>query len=102
MSGLEKSVQDLKSINVVSSGTSGLKSALNKVESSAKSVVSSAKSDFPTQTTDVSNSVDALATSVKQLSGTPSAGQIAQIATQAGAAVSAVTSFVNATKSNCK
>ena len=101
VSSLETSVQGLKSINVVSSGTSGLKSALNTVESSAKSVVSSAKSDFPTQTTAVTNSVDALTTSVKQLSGTPSAGQIAQIATQAGAVVSSVTSFVNATKSKC-
>ena len=101
VSNLEKSVQSLKSVNVISSGTSGLKSALEKVENSAKSVVSSAKSDFPTETGAVSDSINALATSVKQLSGTPSAGQIAQIATQAGATVNAVTNFVNSTKSKC-
>jgi hypothetical protein len=101
VSSLEKSVESLKGVNVISSGTSGLKSALQKVENSAKSVVNSAKSDFPSETTAVSNSINALTTSVKQLSGTPSSGQIAQIATQAGATVSAVTNFVNSTKSKC-
>jgi uncharacterized protein YukE len=101
VSNLEKSVQDLKNVNVVSSGTSGLKSALQKVESSAKSVISSAKSDFPSETSAVSSSVDALTTSVNGLSGPPSTGQIAQIAQQAGAAVNAVKSFVDSTKSKC-
>jgi hypothetical protein len=101
VSNLEKSVESLKGVNVISGGTSGLKSALQKVENSAKSVVSSAKSDFPTETTAVSDSISALATSVKQLSGTPSSGQIAQIATQAGATVNAVTNLVSSTKSKC-
>ena len=101
VSALEKSVESLKGVNVISSGTSGLKSALQKVENSAKSVVNSAKSDFPSETSAVSNSINALTTSVKQLSGTPSSGQIAQIATQAGATVNAVTNFVNSTKSKC-
>jgi hypothetical protein len=101
VSNLEKSVSDLKSVNVVSSGTSGLSSALQKVESSAKSVVSDAKGDFPTETSDVTNSLNALSTSVKQISGTPSAGAIAQIATQVNASVSAIQNFVNATKSKC-
>ena len=101
VSSLEKSVESLKGVNVISGGTSGLKSALQKVENSAKSVVNSAKSDFPTETTAVSDSISALTTSVKQLSGTPSSGQIAQIATQAGATVNAVTNFVNSTKSKC-
>jgi hypothetical protein len=101
VSNLEKSVEGLKSVNVISSGTSGLKSALEKVENSAKSVVSSAKSDFPTETGAVSDSINALTTSVKQLSGTPSSGQIAQIATQAGATVDAVTNLVSSTKSKC-
>ena len=101
VSNLEKSVGDLKSVNVVSSGTSGLSSALQKVQSSAKTAVSDAKSDFPTETTDVTNSLSALSNSVKQISGTPSAGAIAQIATQVSASVSAIQNFVSATKSKC-
>ena len=101
VSNLEKSVTNLKNVNVISSGTSGLSSALQEVESSAKSVVSDAKGDFPTETTDVTNSLNALSTSVKQISGTPSAGAIAQIATQVSASVSAIQNFVNSTKSKC-
>jgi PBP1b-binding outer membrane lipoprotein LpoB len=101
VSNLEKSVGDLKSVNVISGGTSGLSSALQKVQSSAKTAVSDAKSDFPSQTTDVTNSLSALSNSVKQISGTPSAGAIAQIATQVSASVSAIQNFVNATKSKC-
>ncbi|HXO08801.1 MAG TPA: hypothetical protein VN880_12250 [Solirubrobacteraceae bacterium] len=101
VSNLEKSVGDLKGVNVVSSGTSGLSSALQKVQSSAKTAVSDAKSDFPTETTDVTNSLSALSNSVKQISGTPSAGAIAQIATQVSASVSAIQNFVSATKSKC-
>src|ERR1700722_11310030 len=101
VSNLEKSVGDLKGVNVVSSGTSGLSSALQKVQSSAKTAVSDAKSDFPAETTDVTNPLSALSNSVKQISGTPSAGAIAQIATQLSASVSAIQNFVSATKSKC-
>jgi hypothetical protein len=100
-SNLEKSVGDLKSVNVISSGTAGLSSALQKVQSSAKSVVNDAKSDFPNETGDVTNSLSALSNSVKQISGTPSAGAIAQIAQQVTASVNAIKGFADATKSKC-
>lgn len=101
VSNLEKSVQNLSSVNILQNGTSGLTAALQKIESSAKSVVSDAKSDFPTQTSDVKSSLNALTTSVKQLSGTPSPATVAKIGKQVSASVTAIKKFANATKSKC-
>jgi outer membrane murein-binding lipoprotein Lpp len=99
---LKKSVQDLPNVNVVQNGTSGLTSALQKVESNAKAVVSSAKSDFPNETSALSNSLNGLAQAIKNLPSSPTAGQIATIAGQASATVTAVKNFSNATSSKCK
>lgn len=101
VSSLEKSVQNLSSINILQNGASGLTTALQKIENNAKSVVSDAKSDFPTQTSDVTSSLNALSTSVKQLSGTPSPSTVAKIGKQVGASVTAIKNFANATKSKC-
>ena len=80
---LENSVKNLPSVTS-SSGVSGLKSQINTIVSDANSVVSSAKSDFPSQTSAVKTSVDALQTAVKALPSSPSATQVAAIATRCG------------------
>jgi predicted PurR-regulated permease PerM len=98
---LEKSVQNLSSVNILQNGTNGLTSALQKIESNAKSVVSDAKSDFPKESSDVTSSLNALSNSLKQLSGTPSPATVAKIGTQVGASVTAIKNFANATKSKC-
>jgi hypothetical protein len=102
VTNLENSVKGLANVNVIKNGTSSLSSQVHKIESNAQSVVSSAAGDFPNETSAVTTSMNALASSLKQVSGTPSASQLVTIASQASAAVSAVKSFANATSSKCK
>jgi hypothetical protein len=97
---LENSVKGLANLNA-SSGVSGLKDQLGKVQSSANTLVSQAKSDFPSQTSAISSSVSALSSAVNSLSGTPSASQIAALASSASNVVTSVKSFVDATNSKC-
>jgi hypothetical protein len=101
VANLKKSIKDLSNVSVLQNGVSSLTSALTTIESEAKSAVSSAKSDFPTQSSAVTDSVNALATSVKQISGTPTPSSIATIGQQVAAVVSSVESFDSATSSKC-
>lgn len=101
VTNLEKSVENLRNINLLQNGTSALTSALQKIEKSAKSVISDAKSDLPSESSDMTSSLNALSTSVKQLSGTPSAATFATIAKQVGASVTAAKNFADAAKSKC-
>jgi uncharacterized protein involved in exopolysaccharide biosynthesis len=97
---LQNSVKGLTSLNV-SSGVSGLKSQVEKIQSDASAVVSSAKSDFPSETSAITTSVDALKSSVAALSSSPSAGQVATVTKDAANVVSSVKSFMDASNSKC-
>jgi len=97
---LENSVKGLTSLNA-SSGLSGLEAQLKKIQTAATSLVSSAKSDFPNETSAIKSSLDALTSTVKGLSGSPSASQIATVATQASNFASSVQTFTSATSSKC-
>jgi conjugal transfer/entry exclusion protein len=97
---LENSIKGLTSLNA-SSGVSGLKSQLQKIQSDATTLVNQAKNDFPSETSAISSSVSNLESAVKSLSSSPSASQIASVTTAASGVVSSVTSFTNATKSKC-
>jgi hypothetical protein len=97
---LQNSVNDLKGVTS-SSGLSGLKSQLTKVQSDASALISSAKSDFPSQTTAIKSSVDSLATAVNALPSSPTAADVATIGTGAAAVVKSVKSFSDASKSKC-
>lgn len=99
-SNLETSIKGLSSLNL-SSGVSGLKAQLGKIQSDANALLSSAKSDFPSQTSAIKTSVQSLEGAVKGLSSNPSATQIASVASDASAVVSAVKSFTGATSSKC-
>ncbi len=97
---LENAVKGLTSLNV-SSGVSGLKSQLEKIDSAASKVVSQAKSDFSSQTEAIKSSVDSLTAAVKGLPSNPSAGQVAAVAADESKVVSSVQSFTHATSSKC-
>lgn len=99
-SNLENSVKGLTDLNV-SSGLSGLQAQLTKIQSDANAVVSSAKGDFPNETSAIKSSVNALANTIKAFPSSPSAGDIATLARQAAAAVTAVQNFINSTSSKC-
>lgn len=97
---LQDSVKGLTNLNA-SSGISGLKAQIAKIQADATGVVNSAKSDFPSETSAITSSVDALKTSVGALSSSPSAAQIAAVGRDAASVVSSVTNFKNATNSKC-
>ncbi len=97
---LQNSVKGLTNLNA-SSGVSGLKSQLDKIQSAATNVVNSAKSDFPSQTSAITSSVNALKSSVGALSSSPSAAQITTVTKDAGNVVSSVKNFMDATNSSC-
>lgn len=97
---LENSIKGLTAFNP-SSGVSGLKAQLTKIQNDANTVVSQAKSDFPSETTAVKSSIDAFAGAVNGLSGNPSAAQIGQVASSASNVATSIQDFMNATKSKC-
>lgn len=97
VSDLQKSVQNLTSVTSVS----GLTNQLSTIESKAKETVNAAKSDFPSETSAVTNSLNALQATVKQLPQSPSAAQIATLTKQAGATVTAIKDLASATSSKC-
>ncbi len=101
ISNLETSVKALPSANTISGGVSSFKAAVAKVQSDAAAVVNNAKSDFPSETSAINSSVNALTTTVKQLTSAPSASVIAQLPAEVSAVISSVDNFAKATKSKC-
>lgn len=99
-SNLENSVKGLTSVSL-SSGVSGLRSQLTKIQSDAKTLVDSAKSDFPDQTSAIRSSVDTFSSAVRALPASPSAQQIATVGTDAASVVSSVGDFTSASSSKC-
>ncbi|MGN6166840.1 MAG: hypothetical protein ACTHQQ_01535 [Solirubrobacteraceae bacterium] len=96
---LENAVKGLTPSNI--SSLSGLESQLKKIESAATKVVSQAKGDFPSETQAIKSSVDSLTAAVKGLPSSPSAGQIAAVATDASKVLSSSKSFIDTTSSKC-
>src|SRR6185436_12915596 len=99
-SQLESSIKDLTNFSP-SNGVSGLQSQLSTIQSDANQLVASARGDFPSETSAIRSSVDALENDVRALPSSPSASQIASLAANATSVVSAVSGFVDATKSAC-
>lgn len=96
---LQNSIKGLSASSI--SSLSGLEAQLKKIESSATKLVSQAKSDFASETQAIKSSLDSLTAAVRGLSSSPSAGQIAALATDASKVKSSVTSFIDATRSKC-
>lgn len=101
IASLESSIKALPTTNVITNGVSALETAVAKVQSDAESAVSNAKSDFPSETSAVTSSVDALSSTIKKLTSSPSAAAVAQVPGQISAVVSSVDSFRSATSSKC-
>jgi outer membrane murein-binding lipoprotein Lpp len=93
-----------KSINSLSpsGGVSSLESQLKKIQSEAQTLVSSAKGHYGPQSEAVKTAFNKLSTSVKSISGTPTASQLSDVVTSAEAAVTAVNDLATATKGACK
>lgn len=98
---LESSVKGLGDLSL-SSGPGALEAQLNKIKTDATALVKSAKSDFPNETAAIRASLDKLTSSVKALPSSPSAGDIATIATDASQLVTSVRTFLDTTGSKCR
>jgi hypothetical protein len=99
-SALKKSISNLPT--AITGGASSLEAQLRTVESQVTAAVSSAKGDFPQETQAMSNALAELKKTVQGLPASgPSASQLATLATQGTAAVTAIQAFVNATHSKC-
>jgi hypothetical protein len=99
---LEQSIKDLGNVKVAQQGgAQKLKDQLGTIESNANKVVSSAKGDFPSETSSIQSSVSSLKTTLQKLPSSPSASQVAAVATSAKGLASSVQSFVKATDSKC-
>jgi hypothetical protein len=101
VANLESSIKSVPNTDVVTNGTAALKSTLQKVQSDAEAVVSAAKSDFPNETSALSSSVTTISTSIKQLPSSPAPAQVAQLAGQATAVITAAKDLKSATSSKC-
>ena len=99
-SQLQSSIKDLTNLTP-SEGLSGLKTQLTTIQSDANALVASARSDFPDETSAIQTSVSKLAGDVRALPSNPSTAQIGALAADASSVVSAVSSFMDATKSAC-
>ncbi len=97
---LESSIKDLTNVSL-SGGISGLQSQLRTIQSDATTLVDSAGSDFPSETSAIRSSVSSLASAVRALPSSPSASQIAAIASDGANVVTAVRGFADATDSKC-
>jgi hypothetical protein len=99
-SNLESSVKGLTDLTLTS-GMSGLEAQLNKIKTNSTNLVKSAQSDFPNETAAVKSSFGALDKTVKGLSSSPSASDIATVAVQTSAFVTSVKNFMDSTSSKC-
>lgn len=100
LSDLQSSVKGLPGA-VADGGASGLRAQLSTIESDARAVVDAARSDFPAETRAIGTSVAQLQTAANGLPADPSASQLAAVAADAAAVVSAVKGFSSAAGSEC-
>lgn len=97
---LHATLDTLKS-DVTSANFSAIKTDAQTAKSEADALASSAKSDFPSETSAVESSVSSLSSAIQSLPSSPSAGDLARVASNANAVVTAVDSFNSAASSKC-
>jgi hypothetical protein len=87
--------------DVKNNGVGTLKSALSKLKQNATTAINQAKSDFSSQTAALKTSLDALSSTVNQLTSSPSAHTLAQLAAQLSAVGTAAKNLQSAVSSKC-
>ncbi len=99
---LKSSVDDLKNVDVTSSGAVGdLQTALSSVESNLADVKSDAKSQFSTQIDAVDTAVASLKTSIDSETSDPSAANVAAVAAAAPPVTTALQTLISDVQSTC-
>ncbi len=99
---LKSSVDDLKNVDVTSSGAVGdLQTALSSVENNLSDVKSDAKSEFSTQIDAVDTAVASLKTSIDSATSDPSAANVAAVAAAAPPVTTALQTLISDVQSTC-
>ena len=102
VSDLKNSVQQIRNIDPLSTGSTSVVHTVNGIEKSTNAAISAAKSDFPTETQALSSSYAALKGTATQVSGgQTSRANLTTLAVQAAAFANAVDDFKTATNSKC-
>ena len=102
MSDLKHSVQQIRNIDPLSTGSTSIVHTVNGIEKNTNAAISAAKSDFPTETQALSSSYAALKGTVTQVSaGRTSRANLTTLALQTAAFANAVDDFKTATNSKC-
>jgi outer membrane murein-binding lipoprotein Lpp len=87
--------------DVKANGVATLTSALSTLKQNATTAINQAKSDFSSQTTALNNSVDALSSTVKQLTSPLSAATLAQLTAELSAVRTDAKNLQSAVSSKC-
>ena len=99
---LRTSVDDLKNVDVTSSGAvSDLQTALTSVENNVATVKSDAKSEFSTQINAVDTALASLKTTIDTAKADPSAANVAAVAAAAAPADTALETLISDVQSTC-
>jgi hypothetical protein len=102
VTSVENAVKSLPTVNdVKTNGIGTLKTAVSQLQKNATAAVNQAKSDFSSQTTALKSSVDALTTTVKQVTGTPSLQTLGQLPAELSAVSTAAKNLQTAVSSKC-
>lgn len=98
---LKKSLSDLASINVISTGVDGLTHALNNVGTKLTTLKNSSKKQYATEIDDLSKAVENLKTTVGNVSNNDLRGSLGTIGTEIAAVVTAGRALGSAVSSTC-
>jgi hypothetical protein len=102
VSDLKRSVQQIRHIDPLSTGSTSVVHTVNGIEKSTDAAINAAKSDFPKETQALSSTYAALKGTATQVSGgRTSRANLTTLAVQAAAFANAVDDFKTATNSNC-
>jgi len=99
---LQKSLTELKNVNVSAEGIDEVKAKLTKVESDAQALANSARKEFSPQASTLESSVSKLKTSAQSAAAAPTAQSFAAVASAASGVASAFGDLSSAVSSKCK
>ena len=101
MSDLKRSVQQIRHIDPLTTGSTSVVHTVNGIEKNTNAAITAAKSDFPQETQALSSSYATLKGTVTQVSARTSRANLTTLAVQAAAFANAVDDFKTATNSKC-
>ena len=98
---LEKSVDEVKNVNLDRDALPTLKTSLSKVQSALSQVKSDAKDEYATEVSAVDQAASSVSSSLQSAGASPSAKSLANVATAVQSLGASVTTLQDSVKSTC-